>query len=245
MRTRRISFMIMAALCSTLLGQSKSMAADQLIRPVLAELFTSQSCSSCPPADALLGDLAKRPDILALSFHVDYWDGAGWNDPFSLHAATTRQRQYAELLGAQVYTPQLVIGGRSEAVGSDRRGVEALLQRARAGVAEATIRQSSGRFDIHIDGSGAPTTKLAADILLVTFDPVHKTPVRGGENGGRFLLTYNDVRSLRAIGRWRGEPVSMAVTPSDAEIGERAAIIVQSPDGVIWALAATKAGALE
>jgi hypothetical protein len=245
MNTRRASFMIMAALCSTLLGQSKSMAADQRVHPVLAELFTSQSCSSCPPADALLGDLAKRPDILALSFHVDYWDGAGWNDPFSLHAATTRQRQYAELLGTQVYTPQLVVGGRSEAVGSDRRGVDALLQRSRAGVAAATIQQSNGHLDIHIDGSGAPTTKLAADILLVTFDPVHKTPIRGGENGGRFLLTYNDVRSLRAIGRWRGEPVSMAVTPSDGEIGERAAIIVQSSDGQIWALAATKAGAAE
>ena len=242
MRTRRVSFLIIGALCFAMLGQIQSMAADW---PVLAELFTSQSCSSCPPADALLGDLAKRQDVLAFSFHVDYWDRLGWKDPYSLRSATARQSHYAEILGSQVYTPQLVVDGRAETVGSDRRSVEALLRRHPSGVASAMIWQSNGHLDIHVDGSASSKAGLAADILLITFDPVHKTPVRGGENGGRFLVTYNDVRSLRAIGTWRGEPVSLAVTPGADEVGERAAVIVQSPDGAVWALAATKAGEAE
>src|SRR5438309_7939527 len=101
-------------------------------RPIVVELFTSEGCSSCPPADALLAELAKRPDVLALSFHVDYWDRLGWKDPFSSRAATDRQNRYAKLLKlATVYTPQIVVDGRWEAVGSDRADVERALDRAR------------------------------------------------------------------------------------------------------------------
>ena len=226
-------FIIAAVLGWTLLDPGRSIAAD---RPVLAELFTSQSCSSCPPADALLGDLAQRRDVVALSFHVDYWDDLGWKDPFSSRAATARQRRYAEILGSQVYTPQLVVDGRAETVGSDRPSVEALLRRPHDGVALSMTRASGGGVSIRIDGAPSSVGKIAAEILFVTFDSMHKTPVRGGENGGRSLVTYNDVRSLRAIGTWRGDPVALDVTPGDAEIGERAAVIVQSSDGTIWAL---------
>jgi hypothetical protein len=225
-----------AALCSAMLASSRTVEADP---PVLAELFTSQGCSSCPPADELLGALARRPDILALSFHVDYWDGPSWSDPFALGLATVRQRHYAEILRAQVYTPQIVIEGRTETVGSDPRRVAALLQQSRPAPVIATVRPFNGKLAVHVDGSSRVAANLEADILLVTFDPMHQTPIHGGENGGRYLATYNDVRSLRTIGRWQGEAISVDVPREPGDIGTRAAIIVQSSDGVIWALAAT------
>ena len=164
---------------------------------------------------------------------------------FALHAATTRQRHYAELLGSEVYTPQLVVDGRAETVGSYRPNVEALLKHPHPITVAATVRESDGKLAIHVDGSAVPAANAPADILLVTFDPKHETPVRGGENGGRSLATYNDVRSLRIIGRWQGDAVSMEVPLQQGDLGARAAIIVQAADGAIWALAATPTGALE
>src|SRR5215831_8685962 len=100
--------------------------------PVVVELFTSQGCSSCPPADALLGELSKRSDVLALGFHVDYWDYIGWKDPYASKLATKRQRQYAESFKLSfVYTPQMIINGDAESVGSDRAGVEAAVEKAK------------------------------------------------------------------------------------------------------------------
>ena len=101
-------------------------------RPIVVELFTSQGCSSCPPADALLGELAKRTDVLALGFHVDYWDYIGWKDPYASKLATKRQRQYAETFKlSYVYTPQMVVNGVTESVGSDRAGIEAAVEKAK------------------------------------------------------------------------------------------------------------------
>src|SRR5579872_562411 len=108
----------MAAIASLALAAPARSA--ELERPVLLELFTSQSCSSCPPADALLGELAGQPDVLALSFHIDYWNDLGWVDRFSAPAFTARQQAYAQRHGFKVYTPQLVVDGRSDVVGSDR-----------------------------------------------------------------------------------------------------------------------------
>src|SRR5277367_5521376 len=97
-------------------------------RPVVVELFTSQGCNSCPPADAYLGELAKRPDVLALSLHVDYWDYIGWRDPFAQHAFTLRQRDYSHALSERyVYTPQMVINGQLQGVGSQRGDIERLI----------------------------------------------------------------------------------------------------------------------
>jgi hypothetical protein len=209
----------------------------------LAELFTSQGCSSCPPADALLGELAARSDVLALSFHVNYWNNLGWKDPYSFQGATDRQRRYARLLGAEIYTPQIVIDGQAETVGSQRASVEALLHRRPIAGVRAAIRASGGGFMIAIDGAALPKPSATAQILLVTFDARHKTAIGAGENGGRYLETYNDVRSLRSIGSWTGNAVTASIARDATEIGERACVIVQSGDGTIWAVAATEIGA--
>ncbi|HEV8025928.1 MAG TPA: DUF1223 domain-containing protein, partial [Stellaceae bacterium] len=96
--------------------------------PVVVELFTSQGCSTCPPADAYLGELASRPGVIALAFHVDYWNYIGWTDPFASKAATDRQRSYAKQLGLRyVYTPQMVINGTMEGVGSGREAITQLI----------------------------------------------------------------------------------------------------------------------
>src|SRR5712671_4480747 len=125
----------MSKICALLLPLCLALAvtaAQAGERPIVVELFTSQGCSSCPPADALLAELAKRPDVLALSFHVDYWDRLGWKDPYSSRAATDRQNRYAKLLALHtVYTPQIVVDGKWEAVGSDRADVERALDLAR------------------------------------------------------------------------------------------------------------------
>src|ERR1700722_14827117 len=113
-----------------LLLSSATCAAES--RPVVVELFTSQGCSSCPPADRLLGELARRKDIVALGFHITYWDGAAWRDPFSRQASTDRQMAYDRRLpGGQIYTPQLVIEGTTDLVGSDRSAALAAIVQAK------------------------------------------------------------------------------------------------------------------
>jgi len=115
-------------------------------RPPVVELFTSQGCSSCPPADALLGELARRGDVIALGFHIDYWDKLGWKDPLSTPQSTERQRRYARLFGTPTYTPQLVIDGTREMVGSQRETVLAALRQTTPAAVAAW--DSLGQLDL-------------------------------------------------------------------------------------------------
>src|SRR6478609_6416522 len=145
---------LLSALISVSLGVAPLDAGE---RPTVVELFTSEGCSSCPPADALLAELAGRPEVLALSFHVDYWDRLGWKDPFSSPDATQRQHRYADLLGlATVYTPQIVVDGRWQAVGSNRAEVRRAIdsaQRARDQVAiSLDVRHARAKIDIGPSG---------------------------------------------------------------------------------------------
>ena len=157
-----------AAVILALTAPAQARAASA--RPVVLELFTSQACSSCPPADALLGALqAGSPDVLALSFHVTYWNGLGWTDPFSSPQATARQRAYAAALGTEVFTPQLVIDGRVSAVGSDRQAIQAAITAARndqaAGPPLALSASGKGLTASVDEGTGE------AELLLIGFDP--------------------------------------------------------------------------
>jgi hypothetical protein len=199
-------------------------------RPVVAELFTSEGCSSCPPAEAVLADLAQsRPDVLALAFHVTYWDRLGWADRYGLAAATARQRQYAaQLPQGSIYTPQLVVDGTQEAVGSDRRAVSAALREAVTAATPAvplTLGRRDGRVRVSVgSGTGRGT------VLLVGFDALHRTPVARGENGGRTLVEANVVRALDVLGEWQGGALVREVP---APSGEHLAALLQAPDGRI------------
>ena len=223
-----------AAIVLTTVFSTASFAASG--QPTVVELFTSQGCSSCPPADALLGELKRtRPDLLVLDFHVDYWNGLGWSDPFSSPAATERQRHYADLLGSnQVYTPQMVIAGRLQAVGSDRDAVADAISTAQSQKSPpVVISTKHAGADLDIDvGAG----QGAGDVLVVGFDDQHATSVGRGENSGRMLTEVNVVRSIARAGRWDGKPLHLALaTPK----GERIAVILQTTAGAILAADAT------
>jgi hypothetical protein len=195
--------------------------------PVVVELFTSQGCSSCPPADAFLTDLAhQRRDVLALAFHVTYWDYIGWKDPYSLDAATARQREYARHLGTDgVYTPQMVVDGSKGFVGSDRHeGLDAIAGAAAKSVPVALARDAGGL--VVTVGFGAGTAR----VLLVGFDSSHDTPVGRGENSGRTLRETNVVRSLTPIGAWTGAALTLHTSP---QAGEGFAVLLQAEDGRI------------
>ena len=196
---------------------------------VVVELFTSQGCSSCPPADAYLSDLSRnRPDVLPLAFHVTYWNNLGWKDPYSFDAATQRQATYAARFGDGSYTPEMVVDGRRGLVGSDRSSAEAAIAAAKqvSGTNAAVSAAPSGTgISINV-GAGSGNAR----VLLVGYDPEHSTPVGRGENNGRVLTESNIVRSIQTVGQWNGAPVALnAAVPA----GERAAVILEAPDGSI------------
>jgi hypothetical protein len=200
------------------------------MRPVVVELFTSEGCASCPPADALLTDLVRhRADLLPLAFHVTYWNKLGWEDPYSLPAATERQRDYARRRGSgDVFTPELVVDGGESVIGSDRDAAEAAIRSAAARQPAApAIRVVRDGENVRIEvGAGSGS----ASVLLIGFDPQHRTQVGRGENRGRTLLESNIVRSLTPLGRWSGAARALA---APAPAGEQVAVILQAADGRI------------
>ncbi len=205
------------------------LAARAAERPVVVELFTSEGCSSCPPADAFLTDLARgRRDVLPLAFHVTYWNSLGWRDPYSLDAATNRQSQYGSRFGDGSYTPEMVVDGQKGLVGSERGEAEAAIASAeRQGRTAAPVQLSrrGGRVSITV-GAGSGSGR----VLLVGFDPEHRTAVGRGENSGRTLTESNIVRSIRSVGQWTGAPLTLE---EDAPAGQEVAVLMEAPGGDI------------
>lgn len=200
----------------------------QPARPVVVELFTSQGCNSCPPADALLGEIARnRPDVLALAFHVTYWNNLGWPDPFSFKGATDRQAGYNRLgrYGGS-YTPQMVIDGQTDAVGSDRRSVTAALKSATSAATPTPSPRLTRIGDtLTID---IPAGTGTGRILLVGYDREHRTTVPRGENAGATLVEANIVREFVTLGDWTG--AALQLRPALPK-GEKLAVLIQSADG--------------
>jgi hypothetical protein len=191
-------------------------------RPVVVELFTSQACSDCPPADALLRHVkAADPAVLPLDLHVTYWDTAAWTDPFSIQTATDLQNHYASLRGStEVYTPEAVVDGRAQFAGSDKTTMAAAIAQARAaigrdGATPVSVSASNGRVSVHV-GSGTGV----ATVWLFGFDPERMTKVQGGENGGRTLTEVNVVRSITSLGSWNGQPLERSIrVPAGTKFG--------------------------
>jgi hypothetical protein len=185
-------------------------------RPVVVELFTSQGCSSCPKADAFLGDLAGHSDILALTLNVDYWDYIGWRDTLASPANTKRQYDYAARRGDnRVYTPQMIIDGYSHVVGSDRAAVMAIIEEQKSVVNGGTVPMSSSMTDkeIRIAVGAAPNDILRKEcsVVLMTVQPKVTVAVEKGENAGRTITYYNVVRKMLPIGMWQGDAATLSL----------------------------------
>ena len=169
--------------------------------------------------------------MVALGFHISYWDGPGWKDPFSSQSSTDRQRAYARLFGlGQVYTPQMVVDGAREMVGSDRKEVLAAIRDARPETI-APVRFAADRRSVAIgagDGRGS--------VLLVRFAQKRTTRVAGGENARRTLEDANGVKMLASLGSWNGSALSFAIEPPAA--GEGVVVLVQAPNGQMLGAAA-------
>ena len=228
---RRISSGIVATLAAATVAVSSHAVAADAAHPVVVELFQSQGCSSCPPANANLLALAGRPDILALSWQVTYWDDLGWKDTFAKPAFTARQWDYAHAFHrGQVATPEIVVNGRADVVGSDRGELDRLIRRADRGDGGPRIAIAGDR--VSVDGQGA------GEVLLVRYDPnLEEVPIRRGENGGKTLPHRNIVRQVVRLGAWSGGPGSYALPAPDPS-GLKTAILVQAgPGGAILAAA--------
>ena len=208
--------------------------AEVKTNPTVVELFTSQSCYSCPPAEAFLGELVEeREDVLGLEFHVDYWDelvhgGGKWKDIFSSPESTLRQRVYnLRIRGrANVYTPQMVIDGVAEAVGSNRRAVlSAVSEASGRGQSLGVTIDETDRTGLQVTVSG--TSAEEATIWYVEFLRQHTTDVLRGENKGKTLTNHNIVREFRPIGAWRGQSVSVDLGEIDLPADHGCAVLVQ------------------
>jgi len=217
------------SLLSAVIFLALPMAAQAGERPVVVELFTSQGCSSCPPADAYLHKLAKRDDVIALAMHVDYWDYIGWKDSFASPALTQRQRDYARRGNRRmVYTPQMIINGEDHVVGNRPRDVEELISRhSKADTAVDLIVSRDGN---QVSVTATPVQALLGSfsVQLVHYKPSQTVDIKRGENKGRSLSYANVVTRIDVLRNWDGRaPLEITAKMTGDQPG---IILVQGAD---------------
>ena len=180
-------------------------------RLVVVELYTSQGCSSCPPADALLGRLADRKDVLAMSLPVTYWDMLGWKDTLASETNTHRQKAYAVMMGrGNVYTPQMIVDGVSDVVGSREAAVDAAIAARQADMIAVPVMLQATHGELHIAvGQGVANPNANATIWLFQILGKASVNIGAGENHGRVLAYRNVVREVKAVGIWKGQALSL------------------------------------
>ena len=225
-----LAALITAALAACSPGQAAPPPAPSGHGVQVIELFQSQGCSSCPPANANVMALADRPGVLTLSWQVTYWDYLGWKDSFAQPAFTARQHAYAGALGHDgVFTPQVVVNGRGDVVGTGRGEVEGALKRYDRGGDGVVVSLGAGQ--VTVAGSSA-----ASSVYLVRYDPrIVQIPIKAGENGGRTLPHRNVVREYALLGKFSGGAHSFTL-PASKLAGLKTAVLVQS--GVAGPIAA-------
>lgn len=212
------------------IGSSPAAAAPGK-RPVVVELFTSQGCDTCPPADAFLGRLAERKDVLALSLPVTYWDMLGWKDTLASDADTRRQKAYAAAMHrGGVYTPQMIIDGENDVVGSREPEVDAAIAARQNDMTSVPVEIHATRSELHIAiGAGDANANPNATIWLLRILSKATVSIASGENSGRTITYRNVVRDVKAVGMWKGQPVALDLPRGDlANVSHDAvAVIVQ------------------
>lgn len=218
-----------------------SVALQPVQADVVVELYTSQGCSSCPPADALLGELAGREGIIALSLHVDYWDYLGWKDKFANPIFTVRQRGYAATAGnSMIYTPQMVIGGKDHIVGT--KAMDLADKLAQHKEREAPIALEAQRQGDMVQVRANPASDDAQDLFivhLVQYSAAETVSIKRGENAGRDVTYHNVVKGWTQIAEWDG--ISALNVDAQASGDDPMAIIIQRPGpGEILAAAKVK-----
>ncbi|WP_244616189.1 DUF1223 domain-containing protein [Rhizobium sp. RU20A] len=207
----------------------------------VVELFTSQGCSSCPPADEVMKSLIRQGDVVALAYHVDYWNYLGWNDTLATKDNTARQYAYSKALGrAGVYTPQAIVNGEDHANGRDLGGIRAKIEDlSRAGrglTVPVNLSMNGQEIDIAI-GAGPADRKGTphANVVVVYFDVAERVKVEKGENSGRDITYAHPVRDVQTIGMWDGSAKNFVLPRSVIEAADRngCAILLQAttPDG--------------
>lgn len=245
----RVAAVTALLFCSGIAAASAA-APEEKINAVL-ELFTSQGCASCPPADEAFEEFAKRPDVVALSFSVDYWDYQGWKDTLAEHAFTARQKAYAAARGdRQIYTPQMIVNGRAHVVGSNETAIEEAIKAGPAPSVPIEVGMMGDAISVSV-GAAQPDGPKKATLWLALYERHVKVPVARGENRNRTLSYYNVVRRLRPIAVWRGEPVKVDLPMSEyRESGtDGCAILLQEetaagdPGAIIGAAHAEKSSA--
>jgi hypothetical protein len=221
----KISTATLSATLSITAFTASSFAADAA-HPTVLELFQSQGCSSCPPAQAILNSIADRPDLIALSFAVTYWDRLGWKDVFAQPAFTNRQSEYADFQRkSNVFTPQMIVNGRGILVGSDRSEVESALKRYDRGAGGPQMSLAADKITIDKSASSQ-----AGTVWVAYYDPrLVNVPVRAGENNGRTLPHKNIVRNLSVIGSYSGAAISFNRPPEKS--GLKAVVLLQAGTG--------------
>lgn len=225
---------VLTAAVTLSIGVSQSVVAQD--RDVLLELFTSQGCSSCPPADAYLGELAEMDGVIALALHVDYWDYLGWRDQFAMPAMTARQRGYASSMKERsIYTPQMVVQGQGVAVGHNRREIEQQIAQMRAQVTSATVKATY--YDDMLQVNVDPVQPGQTGVLHVVSYKSHATaPIAFGENRGKTLNHTNVVTSWSTVGAWEGDAKSYVLPMPEAVDGGIVVILQAGLTGPIIAV---------